>query len=138
MKTSPIIVLGCYGLTFTLLTKLGWEAWATVAGSIAAMVLASRAGTPLVAVPPDDETAEDLRSKFALQVIDDVTSEPRPGVKVTITVPGKDQQTYTTDAQGRIEIDDIDPGECDVTCELEDNINKQTFDAVRLDSQPML
>lgn len=105
---------------------------------IAAMVVASQTGTPLVAVPPEDETAEDLRSKFALQVVDDLTSEPRPGVKVTITVPGQEEQTYTTDAQGRIEIDDIDPGECDVTCELEENTNKQTFDAVRLDSQPLL
>ncbi len=80
----------------------------------AAMVSASISGTALVADPPEDETAEDSQSVFAVRVVDDETGQPIAGVKLAIRVPDGEVETHVTDGNGMIRIDDLEPGTCDI------------------------
>jgi hypothetical protein len=48
------------------------------------------------------------------RVVDDETGEPVAGVTLRIREPGGLERDYTTRADGGIEINEIDPGACDI------------------------
>lgn len=112
---------------------------ASEAASIqAAMMAAAQSGTALVASPPPDETAEDPKSTFAVKVVMDETDEPVWGVKLKITLPDGQEETHTTDQNGKVEIDDLDePGQCTVTCAIKDARLTRTFDFVGMGEAPI-
>jgi len=95
----------------------------------AALVTAATSGMALVAGPPGDETVQDLQATFTLRVVDDQTGEPVPGVKLKITLPDGAVETHTTDQDGVIVIDDIDPGTCGILKMIDD----EAYEVVRVE-----
>lgn len=64
---------------------------------------------PPVPPPPEPEKAW-----FEVRVVDDATSQPIPGVKLEITLPNGKAQPNSTRADGRVRLEEIDPGSCKV------------------------
>ncbi len=58
--------------------------------------------------------AESVEHSIAFQVIDDDTEEPLSGVSLRLKLPDGSVATYTTNAQGRVHVADLDPGACDL------------------------
>lgn len=56
---------------------------------------------------------------FQIYVIRDDTGEPVASVPLMITLPSGEEAEHTTDADGKIRVEDIEPGACAVRCELE-------------------
>ncbi|UCF85627.1 MAG: LysM peptidoglycan-binding domain-containing protein [Desulfobacteraceae bacterium] len=52
------------------------------------------------------------------QVVDDATGKPIPEINLKIALPDGYHQDSRTDQEGIIEIKDIIPGNCEVTCEI--------------------
>ena len=77
---------------------------------------------PELAGPPVTETKHWIKFK----VVDDESGRPIPGVALHVREPRGLERDYTTRPDGMIEIDEIDPGTCDVKSELD-------FDVARLD-----
>jgi hypothetical protein len=53
-----------------------------------------------------------------IRVIDDVTGDPVEWVRMAVRLPTGDSSYHTTDAKGLIRIDGIEPGSCDIWCDL--------------------
>jgi hypothetical protein len=53
-----------------------------------------------------------------VQVFNDVTKKPYPWVRMTMRLPTGEENYYTTDGDGTFRVDDIEPGSCDVWCDL--------------------
>jgi hypothetical protein len=68
----------------------------------------------------DDSTATPKKKLTWIEivVIDDVTGQPVPWVRMAVKLPSGDESFYTTDNEGLIRIDDIDPGTFDARCDL--------------------
>ncbi len=105
--------------------------------SIAALNQAAAAGIPLIEVCPQcaklREAVQKIKHKLVLCVVDDGTGEPIAGVTLRVTLPDGQQEMHTTDAQGRVEIDDLEePGDCSVTCDLQGAQLAHTYGFVRM------
>jgi uncharacterized Zn-binding protein involved in type VI secretion len=101
----------------------------------AALVAAAAAGTPLIEICPAcarmREAAEKTKHMVAFRVVDDKTDQPIAGVALRITLPDGTEETHATDAEGMVEIDDLDQaGQCSVTCEKKDLRLPTTLDFV--------
>lgn len=108
---------------------------AQVQSTTQALVAAAQSGTPLVEVCPQcakmRETAQEKKHMVAFRVVDDKTDQPIAGVALKITLPDGSVETHTTDADGAVEIDDLEkPGQCSVTCEKKDLRLPTTLDFV--------
>ncbi len=107
-----------------------------------ALAAAAASGVPLIEVCQQCRemaaAANDRRFFVAFQVVDDETGRPRPGVRLKIHLPDGTEREAVTDGDGTIMIDDLEsPGACDVTCDLDDASNNQTFDFVRMESRTL-
>ncbi len=71
---------------------------------------------PPAAVEP--VTPDEVKTWIKFKVVDDRTSDPVAGVELVVTLPDGEERTGKTRANGMVELDDIDPGACDVRCEL--------------------
>jgi len=103
----------------------------------AALTQAAATGVPLVEVCKPcsgmRETVQEKKHSIAFRVVMDETGEPIPGAAMKVTLPDGQEQTHTTDADGRIEIDDLEqPGECSITCDGDGGTLGDTFDFVRM------
>lgn len=101
-----------------------------------ALVSAAAAGTPLVEVCPQCEklrkAARETKHHVKFQVVKDETNEPCRNVRLKIKLPDGTAEMHTTDAEGMIEIDDLDtPGACEIL-EMHDD---QAFEVVRVESK---
>jgi hypothetical protein len=65
---------------------------------------------------------------IAFRVIDDATEEPYAGVQLKIKLPSGEVREFTTDGAGRIRIDGLKPGSCDIEKMLDD----QAFEVVKV------
>ena len=78
------------------------------------------------------QVAEDPMHTFNIKVVDDETGNPVRGVALKIKLPDGQEATHTTDENGQVVIDDLDqPGDCEVTCDIEGASNDDTADFVR-------
>lgn len=68
--------------------------------------------------PPPKKAKPKTWVKF--KVVDDASGEPVPNVRLRITTPDGIENFYTTNPSGMIQIEDIEHGTCDVTCDLKD------------------
>jgi uncharacterized Zn-binding protein involved in type VI secretion len=103
----------------------------------AALVAAAAAGTPLIEICPAcakmREAAQKTKHMVAFRVVEDRTDEPIAGVALKITLPDGTEETHMTDADGMVEIDDLDqPGNCNVTCDEKGAILPKTVDYIGL------
>lgn len=97
--------------------------------------LVRRTQPPVLSAPPRPG-AEDKLAWIKLRVVDDASGEPLPGVVLKVTQPNRKTFDYTTRPDGAVEIHGIDPGTCDVACDLENARNTDTYDFVTLGEQP--
>lgn len=102
-----------------------------------AMTTAAAAGTPLIEIcQPCNASmgaAQPAKHKVAFRVVIDETDKPVAGVALKITLPDGTVETHTTNADGMIEIDDIErPGTCSVTCDIKGAELTDTYDFVRM------
>jgi uncharacterized Zn-binding protein involved in type VI secretion len=106
----------------------------------AALADAAQSGVPLIEITkPCGGLGKDKppKTRVAFQVLDEDTGEPQPGVRLTIRLPDGEERTYTTDAGGMVEIDDLEkPGTCAVSCDLAGATFDDTFAFVRMESKP--
>jgi hypothetical protein len=70
-----------------------------------------------------------------IRVVADATGEPIPWVRMRVTLPTGDKDYHTTDKDGLIRIDDIEPGTCDANCDLENAKLADSFAFVRLETE---
>jgi len=81
-------------------------------------------GAPAEAESPGESTLQWI----AFRVIDDATEKPQAGVQLKIKLPSGEVREYTTDGDGRIRIDGLRPGSCDI----EKMLDYQAFEVVRV------
>ena len=74
---------------------------------------------PAVEEPPPVAATDVLTTWVKFKVVEDATGRPIPGVKLRIRLPNGNERDYTTRSDGMVEIDEIDPGTCDMDCPLE-------------------
>lgn len=65
---------------------------------------------PVLAGPPVTERKHWIKFK----VVEDATGQPIPGVVLRVREPSGSERDYTTRPDGMVEIDEIDPGTCDI------------------------
>jgi len=87
------------------------------------------------AAPQEEEAAAQSETEdaptlqwIAFRVIDDATEKPQSGVQLKIKLPTGEVREFTTDGDGRIRIDGLQPGSCDIEKMLDD----QAFEVVRV------
>jgi hypothetical protein len=97
--------------------------------------LVRRTQPPVLSAPPRPG-AEDKVAWIKLRVVDDASGEPLPGVVLKVTQPNRKTFDYTTRPDGAVEIHGIDPGTCDVACDLENARNTDTYAFVTIGEQP--
>ncbi len=88
--------------------------------------------TAVLAAAPVPQTTV---SWIKFVVVDDATDEPISGVTLKITLPDGSQRDYTTKPDGMIEIYDIDPGTCNVSCDIRNARLDNTFSFLGLGEQ---
>jgi hypothetical protein len=69
--------------------------------------------------PPTPKQEKKL-TYIEIKIMDDQSGKPVNWVRLVIKTPDGNENYYTTDASGLVRIDDLDPGTCDVRCELKD------------------
>src|SRR5205823_12980121 len=72
------------------------------------------------APPPEPLKTPKKTTYIEIKVVDDETAQPVNWVRLIIKTPDGNENFYTTNAQGLVRIDDLDPGTCDVRCDLKD------------------
>ncbi len=77
--------------------------------------------------PPPSQTAF-----IKIRVVDDATNERYGGIVLKVKLPNGQQRDFTTRPDGLVEINDIDPGTCDVTCDLTGARVTDTLDFVAM------
>lgn len=60
------------------------------------------------------DASETSLHSISYQVVDDLTSEPLPGVELLVTLPNGKETPHTTDGDGMVRIEGLAPGRCDV------------------------
>jgi len=79
--------------------------------------------------PPADESPDEQKLQWiAFRVIDDATEEPCAGVQLKIKLPSGEVRDFTTDGSGRVRIDGLQPGTCDIQKMLDD----KAFEVVKV------
>jgi hypothetical protein len=63
---------------------------------------------------PEQPAAGPQTSWIKFKVVDDETGEPIPDVKLEVRLPNGNAREYSTRPDGMIEVDEIDPGTCDI------------------------
>jgi hypothetical protein len=79
--------------------------------------LAEATESPSTTAPPPSTGTKKL-TWIEIVIINDLTALPIPWVRMAVKVPSGEEGFYTTDADGLIRIDDIDPGTCDARCDV--------------------
>ena len=73
-----------------------------------------------------------VKAGVKFKVVEDATDRPIPGVVLRIRLPNADEQDYTTRTDGLVEIDEIDPGMCAVSCHCERARLERTYKFVAM------
>ena len=87
-------------------------------------------GEPPPAKPdeaPAAKTSPEL-SWVGFQVVDDETNEPVSGVALKVKLPNGEVRDFTTDASGKIDVRDIQPG----SCTIEKMVDDRALEVVRV------
>lgn len=84
-------------------------------------------------VPPGPVTE---KSWIKIRVVDDASSQPIPNVTMLLTLPNRQERRFTTRADGMIDVQDIDPGSCDVSCSRDDARLAASLDFVAMGESP--
>lgn len=110
--------------------------------AVAALLAAAASAAPLIELCPNCPTlldaARDRTHRVGFRVVINQTGEPVPGVALTIALPDGTIEQHRTDADGRVEIDDLDvPGLCTVSCDLRAARMQETFHFITLGDMPM-
>jgi len=71
----------------------------------------------VAAAPPTPAPPRQL-TWIEIQVVDDASDEPLNWVRMAVKLPNGEESFHTTNAEGLIRIDDIEPGSCDARCDL--------------------
>ena len=85
---------------------------------------------------PGDATLPCQKSWIKFRVLRDETERPISGVTLKITLPDGTEAGYATDANGMIEINNIQPGACDVTSDIKGARLPTTYDFVSTGGSP--
>lgn len=85
-------------------------------------------GQSTPATPPKEKKL----TWIEIQVVDDASSEPMNWVRMTVRTPDGNQSFETTDSQGVIRIEALEPGTCDAWCDLKGATIKDTLCFVSL------
>jgi uncharacterized Zn-binding protein involved in type VI secretion len=102
-----------------------------------ALIEAATVGVALIPGEPLQPAAEEPKHTFAVQVVIDSTGEPVPGVGLNITLPDREEESHTTDREGRVAFDDLETaGTCSIKCELTAARLRNTFDFVAVGAAP--
>lgn len=71
---------------------------------------------------PQEQPATPKQEKkltwIEIQVVDDVTGKPVNWVRLVVKTPDGNESYQTTNSEGLVRMEDLDPGKCDVSCEL--------------------
>jgi len=78
------------------------------------LVEASRAEPSL---PPEGPRRPQTRTWIEFQVVDDASSRPLGGVRLTVRTGDEVEACHTTAAVGKVRLESIGPGACDVWCD---------------------
>lgn len=89
-----------------------------------------------LAVSPKSPPKSPETAWVKFQIVDDATGEPISGVNLKIKLPDGSQKDVTTRADGTIEFNGIEPGDCEATCEIKGATLKDTFSFVGLSEAP--
>jgi hypothetical protein len=94
-----------------------------------------RGGVSPIEPPPDepDEPPPDVpveTSWIKFRVVDDATGDPIAGVTLNVGLPDGSKRDFVTRPDGMVEINDIDPG----TCEIHRVDDPRSSEVVRVDS----
>ena len=84
-------------------------------------------------VPPGPVTE---KSWIKIRVVDDASGQPIPNVAMLVTLPDRQERRFTTRADGMIDVQDIDPGSCDVSCSRDDARLAASLDFVAMGESP--
>ncbi len=76
---------------------------------------------------PAGKTSPEL-SWVGFRVVDDATGDPIPGVALKVKLPNGEVRDFTTDAAGRIDVRDIQPG----ACTIEKMVDDRALEVVRV------
>jgi hypothetical protein len=85
-------------------------------------------------VAPAQPGPRGRRAWIEFKVLHARTGKPIPGILLTVRLPGGEDYAIQSDAGGMISLDDIDPGTCDLTCDLNGARLDQTLKFVSIGS----
>ncbi|MCH7870793.1 MAG: LysM peptidoglycan-binding domain-containing protein [Planctomycetes bacterium] len=80
--------------------------------------------------PPPGPVTE--KSWIKIRVVDDASGEPIPNVTMLVKLPNGQEREFATRADGMIDVQDIDPGTCDVSCSRDDAELEKALDFVAM------
>ena len=69
-------------------------------------------------VQPPTPRAEKKLTWIEVQVVDDATGKPMNWVRLVVRTPDGNQTYQTTNTEGLVRLEELDPGTCDISCEL--------------------
>lgn len=95
-----------------------------------------RAAGPNQQFPDESPRLTRKTSWIRFLIVDDVSGIPVPGIQLEVRHPGGRLGEYVTGADGRVTIDPLEPGLCDVSSPLAGARLNDTADFVALGSQP--
>lgn len=108
-------------------------------GKYGAPPVGSRMSSSQAAAAEAAEAAKATRGEMTwieFVVLHDDTGEPVSDVKLTVRKPDESEMTGETDATGKLRLDDIDPGTCDVRCDFAGATLSDTFNFVGMGPPP--
>ncbi len=83
--------------------------------------------TPEEATPDEGKAIKKKLTWIEILVINDLTGQPVPWVRMAVKLPSGEENFYTTDNEGLIRVEDIEPGTCDARCDLKNATLDDTF-----------
>jgi len=73
---------------------------------------------PPPAPPPPLPRPTKTLTWIEIKVVDDATGKPVNWVRLVVKTPDGNQTYQTTNAEGLVRIEELEPGKCDISCEL--------------------
>jgi len=73
---------------------------------------------PAPITQPPTPRQEKKLTWIEIQVVDDATGKPMNWVRLVVKTPDGNQTYQTTNSEGLVRMEDLEPGKCDVSCEL--------------------